>query len=367
MAGPRKLKVMNTELDTLNLVLHEEHSLVHHSWSRLSDAVVRERLSHLTVLSWSTSAESLSAVEELALTTASYERGECAFVDLTEAVERRCVAYVRIASGYFYACVAADQLSALADAEQLLARRFPRAVATEEHVIPVRFWANDYARSRTIVVRPWDEIARNYPARVALELSRLFASTFVPADGGRLILWHGPPGLGKMHALRALGWEWHDWCDLDYITDPEAFFGAAEYMLDVLLDHGDEERWRLLVLEDTGELLSADAKTRTGQGLSRFLNVVDGLLGQGLRLLVLVTTNEELRRLHEAVARPGRCASVVEFRPFSVDEAAAWLEQHGVLPPPVPPATLAELFALAEGRGAPDPKVPVGFAAESPA
>ena len=48
-----------------------------------------------------------------------------------------------------------------------------------------------------------------------------------------------------------------------------------------------------------------DAKERTGQALSRFLNVVDGLIGQGLRLLVLVTSNEELGKLHPAVSRPG--------------------------------------------------------------
>jgi hypothetical protein len=322
---------MNPELETLNLVLHEEFRLVDHSWSRLAEAVVRERLAYLKVLEWPTSTESLSPVQELVVTSCSFDN------------------------------------RALTDAEQLLARRFPRAVATVEREIPVRFWANNYSRPRTIATSRWSEIAGNYPPRVALELSRLFASSFVPADGGRLILWHGPPGLGKTHALRALGWEWYDWCDLDYVTDPESFFGAAEYMLDVLLDHEDEERWRLLVLEDTGELLSADAKARTGQGLSRFLNVVDGLLGQGLRLLVLVTTNEELRRLHEAVARPGRCAAIVEFRTFTADEATAWLEQRGVVSPHVPPATLAELFALAEGRGVAAPQAPVGFAAESPA
>ncbi len=54
------------------------------------------------------------------------------------------------------------------------------------------------------------------------------------------------------------------------------------------------ERWRMLVLEDTGELLSIDAKERAGRGLSRLLNAVDGLLGQGSRVLLLITTNEEL-------------------------------------------------------------------------
>ena len=78
-----------------------------------------------------------------------------------------------------------------------------------------------------------------------------------------------------------------------------------------------EKGWRLLVLEDTGELLTPDAKTVIGQGLSRFLNVVDGLIGQGLRVLVLVTTNEEIRKLHPAVARPGRCAANVSFGSLS--------------------------------------------------
>jgi hypothetical protein len=92
--------------------------------------------------------------------------------------------------------------------------------------------------------------------------------------------------------VRSLAWEWRSWCDVHFVADPEEFFGRAEYMLEVLTDEDDEhDRWRLLALEDTGELLSADAKERMGQGLSRFLNVVDGVLGQGLRLLVLVTTS----------------------------------------------------------------------------
>ena len=351
---------MNTELDKLNLVLTEELNLVHLSWSRLGETVMREELAHVATVQWPTSAESLEPIGDLTLGTGSYERGECSFVDLSELVERRCVAYLRVNRGNFYACLAADERGAIDDAEQLLLRRFPRAAPTDS-AVPVRFWADDYARSRTIAVRPWAEIAGNYPAVVASELSRLFARSFVPADGGRLILWHGPPGLGKTHALRALAWEWRDWCDLDYVTDPEHLFGSAQYMLDVLLDHEDDERWRLLVLEDTGELLSADAKERTGQGLSRFLNVVDGMLGQGLKLLVLVTTNEELRRLHPAVARHGRCACVVEFRPFTAEEAAAWLELRSIEPPGALPLTLAELYAVAAGREPAEAPTPIGF------
>jgi hypothetical protein len=130
---------------------------------------------------------------------------------------------------------------------------------------------------------------------------------------------------------------------------------------------GDEEAeeaeppWRVLVLEDAGELIQADARAATGQGLSRFLNVVDGLIGQGLRVLVLVTTNEEVRRLHPAVAQAGRCAANIEFGPLPADEASSWLTKHGVEEAATAPTTIATLYARAEGPSE-DELVSVGFA-----
>jgi hypothetical protein len=47
------------------------------------------------------------------------------------------------------------------------------------------------------------------------------------------------------------------------------------------------------------------------------LNVTDGILGQRSNTLVLITTNEPFQSFHEAVARPGRCASQVEFLALS--------------------------------------------------
>jgi hypothetical protein len=221
--------------------------------------------------------------------------------------------------------------------------------------------AAQFETSRSLVVPTWDEIKGNYPASVAENLSSFIVRG--PKQPGRLLLWHGLPGTGKTYALRALSREWREWCEVHYLLDPERFFGGStDYMMECLLsangvDSNGQPKWRLLVAEDTGELLAKDAKTQMGQGLSRLLNMVDGLIGQGLQTMVLITTNEKLEGMHEAVIRPGRAGSIVEFLPFPPDEANEWLHRNGK---PViddrKPRTLAELFA-----GARPQRTSIGF------
>ena len=73
-----------------------------------------------------------------------------------------------------------------------------------------------------------------------------------------------------------------------------------------------------------------------------------------------MTTNEEIRKLHPAVARPGRCAANVEFTSLSGEEATAWLDRHGVKRAARDRRTLASLYAEHEGRD-PNEMVLVGF------
>ena len=114
------------------------------------------------------------------------------------------------------------------------------------------------------------------------------------------------------------------------------------------LDDGDGHgatapRWKLLVLEDCDELIRAEAKQGAGQNLARLLNLTDGLVGQGLDVLVCITTNEELSQLHPAVTRPGRCLAQIHVGRLPRAEAAAWLGTSDGIGPEG--ATLAELFA----------------------
>lgn len=253
-------------------------------------------------------------------------------------------------------------------------------VMRQPDTVPVTFWSMSGDRPtptrRDLEVPSWSEISMNYPTAVRGALDKLMALE-EPEAGGKMILWHGPPGGGKSYSLRSLCKSWRDWVDVHYVVDPERFFGIADYMMTVLMapsgqvgEQSDMEFWemfdtsrrgrrriaaklpeapryryKLLILEDSGEFLASDASKRQGQALSRLLNITDGMLGQGLKFMVLISTNEPFDQLHQAVVRPGRCLANVKFGPFSSAESKDWLAAHSL------PATqsssemmLAELY-----------------------
>jgi hypothetical protein len=220
--------------------------------------------------------------------------------------------------------------------------------------VRMRFWSftggEGELSSRLVEAPAWPDIAGNYARRTAESLSDVMSASDLTGRAGRLLLWHGAPGTGKTTAVRALSRSWSEWCRTHYVMDPEKLFAEPRYLLEVagIDDEQADGKWRLVVAEDCDEYLRSDAKARSGASLGRLLNLCDGILGHGLKVLVLLTTNEDVGRLHPAITRPGRCLSQVEFEPLGPAEAARWLGPGAAAPEA--PLTLAQLYALREHR-----------------
>jgi len=260
-------------------------------------------------------------------------------------------------SHLFVEVAAMDPDDAAAIGEAILAK-VPEPAPEDQNVQWLRTWyfggGDIDSTSKRIVTEDWNEIRSNYPGAVQPDLDTLMQ--YRPSDtddrSGRIILLHGAPGTGKTSVVRALCNAWFEWCQPELLVDAEVVFSEAKYLMQVLgrsARRGGEDRgdlWRLLIAEDADLYVGDASSTKENPALDRLLNVGDGLLAQGQRVLVLLSTNNKVSSLPPALTRPGRCLSVHEFLPFEPKEARAWLGDgaKGV----TRSMTLAELY---EKRG----------------
>ncbi|OIJ24525.1 AAA family ATPase [Nocardioides luteus] len=235
----------------------------------------------------------------------------------------------------------------------------------ESDELDVKVWAEGFKGdfdSLHIPKEPWESNRRNYARATARDLDSLMELS-APPTGGKLLLWYGAPGTGKSHAVTSLASAWAPWCETHLVTDAEQFFTDPTYLRSIvesgpirnvphfLQAYADQDtskppKAKLIVCEDADEYLRVDARERSGPALGRLLNLTDGLYGRDRDCYVLLTTNDDIARLHPAVVRPGRCLSQVEFAPLPAAEARAWAGDSSV----THDMTIAELFARQGGN-----------------
>ncbi|MBV9869108.1 MAG: AAA family ATPase [Frankiaceae bacterium] len=204
-----------------------------------------------------------------------------------------------------------------------IANRMPEDKPDSKRRVSVSFTdGGGPSRYLKIDVRPWEEVRGLYPGDVQAALDSLVTYRPAAAEARRLMVWRGPAGTGKTTAIRALAAAWRSWADPVVVTDPERLVVDPNYLRRTVLDEQNGGKWQFIILEDAEALLS---RATGSDGIGRLLNLSDGLLGQGLRSLFLLTTNQPIASINPAIVRPGRCLANLEFGPLSAAEAASIL------------------------------------------
>src|ERR1700747_1894605 len=107
----------------------------------------------------------------------------------------------------------------------------------DEGMLSMTFWNmsghGPHSLERRLSSHKWEDISQNYTSKVAHELQTLVELSSFSEENGKLMLFHGQPGTGKTHVLRALVESWKSWATAEYIVDPEQFFSDSSYMMKV--------------------------------------------------------------------------------------------------------------------------------------
>lgn len=206
-----------------------------------------------------------------------------------------------------------------------VADAFPEAdPVSEEHVVHIGLWGRDerHRTFRALEVEPWDDVQDNYASATRDQIGPLMVEGYSPDGRGQLLVWSGAPGTGKSFALGSLAYAWRSWAQFCFIADPETLLHDPGYLMEFILSRPPlDDRWRVGVLEDSGELFGSEGRREAGRALGSLLNTTDGMLGQNSKTMFVITTNEPVERFHAAVIRPGRCASRVSFDELPTEQA----------------------------------------------
>ena len=211
----------------------------------------------------------------------------------------------------------------------------------------------------------WKDLRDNYPSRNQ-QIDWLI-NEGEESKLGSLIIWTGIPGTGKTYALRALMDAWRK-TRFIIVIDPEQFMSSTNCLVSTILEEDNDfmgRKYACVVLEDAPDFILTETRGTKGDLISKMLNLTSGLLGQGLNLKILITTNENIEQIDPAFLRPGRLLQRVEYPMLQPEEAIAWLKRHKLDPKMLKDhkdseISLANLYSIKNGQQIIDENINTG-------
>jgi hypothetical protein len=209
-------------------------------------------------------------------------------------------------------------------------------------------------------------IEDNYDEAVVNDFKHVVSDLQSTEPCGRVVLFDGPPGNGKSFAIRAL---LKAVPDAIFVMLPPNLVSSLSGpgMVSLLIQHQEESRPIILVIEDADECLVSRGSDNMGS-ISALLNLSDGILGATLNLRIIATTNagslNNGQDLDQALVRPGRLCRRIHIPKLQPEQASEVFRRlTGKEHEYTSPVSLADVYRKARDAGweAPKAERSVGF------
>lgn len=157
-----------------------------------------------------------------------------------------------------------------------------------------------------------------YPTIDIIELYHQFVNS-----KENILILHGPPGTGKTSFIRYLmkHINTHNSDAIAYVKDKECISSPQ------LWNNLQKEKYSNLILDDADELLEPRQST-INEGLAQLLSFSDGVIRNNTK--IIITTNQNIKEIDEALIRPGRCFDFLILEPMKYNYAKdIWVNALG--------------------------------------
>ena len=149
---------------------------------------------------------------------------------------------------------------------------------------------------------------------------------------------HGRPGTGKTTYIRYLA----SVLKKDVIFFPTSF--VDEITNPSILSLLKKKQDCVMILEDAEKALTKRSLSDQPSLVSTLLNMTDGILGDILKLNVIVTYNCDRQDIDEALLRKGRLKAEYSFQGLKQDEAKKLIKKLDIDIKPEDNMTLADIY-----------------------
>jgi hypothetical protein len=153
-----------------------------------------------------------------------------------------------------------------------------------------------------------------------------------------LYMFHGPPGTGKSTYVKYL----------TSVVKKEVIFFPTALVHNItnpeIINLLTKKQNCILVLEDAEKTIIKRENNNDASLVSTLLNITDGILGDVLKVCVIVTYNCNKTDLDEALLRKGRLKADYSFEPLSVNHAKALIKELDIDLEPKENMTLADIY-----------------------